>query len=99
VVDLEGHIAQPQLVDHGGGRSRVVVGPDEARPLQPRASVGRPQHDDLGAGVGDADDGVQELALHEHPCALDLETQPDEERRRRVEIGNSDSDMIEPSYM
>ncbi len=38
---------------------------------------------------------VQELALHEHPCALDLETQPDEERRHRVEVRNGDTDMVE----
>ena len=78
------------------GRSRFVVGPDEARQLQPGSSVGRPQHDDLGAGVGDADDGVHELALHEHP-ALDLETQPDEERRHRVEIRDGDADVVEAS--
>jgi 5-methyltetrahydropteroyltriglutamate--homocysteine methyltransferase len=97
VVDLEGHIAQPQLVGHRGGRSGPVGGPDEARELQPGTSVGRPQHDDLGAGVGDAADRVQELAFHERP-ALDLETQPDEERRRRVEVSNGDTDMIETSY-
>jgi hypothetical protein len=76
-----------------------VVGPDEARQLQPGTSVGRPQHDDLGAGVRDADDRVQEIPLHEHPRALDLETQPDEERRHRVEVRDGDADMVEASYL
>jgi hypothetical protein len=74
-----------------------VVGPDEARQLQPGTPLGRPQHDDLGAGVGDADDGVQELALDGHPRALDLETQPDEERRHRVEVRHGDADVVEAS--
>jgi hypothetical protein len=42
---------------------------------------------------------VQELALHEHPRALDLEPQPDEERRDRVEVCNGDTDMIEAPYL
>jgi hypothetical protein len=33
VVHLEGHAAQSQLSCHGSGRSRLVVGPDEARQL------------------------------------------------------------------
>ena len=74
-------------------------GPDETRELQPGTSVGRPKDDDLSAGVGDAYDRVQELAFHEHPRALDLETQPDEERRHRVEVRNGDTDMVETSYM
>jgi hypothetical protein len=98
VVDLEGHVAQPQFVGHRGGRSRLVIGPDEARQLQPGTSVRRPQHDDPGAGVGDANDGVQELALHEHPRALDLKTQPDEEPRHRVEVRDGDADMVKASY-
>jgi len=73
-------------------------GPDEAQELEPGTSVGRPKHDDLGARVRDADDRVQELALHEHPRALDLETQPDEERRHRVEVRNGDTHMVETSY-
>jgi hypothetical protein len=76
-----------------------MVGPDEARELQPGTSVGRPQHDNLGPGAGDADDSVQELALDEHPRALDLEAQPDEERRHLVEVRDGDADMIEPSYV
>jgi hypothetical protein len=76
--------------------TRLVVGPDEARQLQPSASAGRPQHDDLGAGVGDADNSVQKLTLHEHP-ALDLETEPDEERRHRVEVRDGNADMVEAS--
>jgi hypothetical protein len=98
VVDLESHVAQPQLVGHRGGRSRLVVGPDEARQLQPGASVRRPQHDDLGAGVRDADDRVHEIALHEHP-ALDLETEPDKERRHHVEVRDGDADMVEASHL
>jgi hypothetical protein len=73
-----------------------VVGPDEARQLQPGSSVGRPQRDDLGTGVRYANDGVDELAFHEHP-ALNLETQPDEERRHRVEVPDRDADVVEAS--
>jgi hypothetical protein len=71
-----------------------MVGPDETRELDPGSSVRRPQHDDLRPRVRDADDSVQELALHECPT-LDLETQPDEERRHRVEVVNSDPYMVE----
>jgi len=71
-----------------------VVGPDEARELDPGAPAGRPQHDDLAPRVRDADDRVDELALHER-AALDLETQVDEERRRHVEVGNGDSHVVE----
>ena len=42
VVDLETDAAQTQLVSHRGGRSGLVVGPDEARELDPGSSVGRP---------------------------------------------------------
>src|SRR3712207_2925515 len=97
VVDLEGHVAQPQLVGHRSGRSWLVVGPDEARQLQSGTSVGRPQHDDLGAGVGDADDGVQECAFDRHPRALDLEAQRDEERRHRVQVRDRHADVVEAS--
>ena len=79
--------------------TRLVVGPDEARQLQPGTSVGRPQHDDLGAGVGDADDSVQKFALHKHPRSFDLETEPNEERRHRVEVRHGDADMVEASYV
>jgi hypothetical protein len=64
----------------------------------PGPPLGRPQHDDVTAGAGDADDGVHELALHERP-ALDLEAQPDEERRHRVEVRDGDADMVETSYV
>src|ERR1035441_4408616 len=56
VVNLESDVAQPQLVGHRGRRPGLVVGPDETGKFQPGASVGRPQHDNLGAGVRDADD-------------------------------------------
>ena len=79
--------------------TRLVVGPDEARQLQPGASAGWPQHDDLGAGVGDSGDCVQELALNEHPRALDLQAEPDEERRHRVEVRDGYADMVEASYV
>jgi hypothetical protein len=46
------------------------------------------------AGAGDAGDGVHELALYERP-ALDLEAQPDEERRHRVEVRDCDADVVE----
>jgi len=52
---------------------RLVVGPDEVRELDPGSSLRRPQHDDLRPRVRDADDRVQELALHQR-AALDLET-------------------------
>jgi hypothetical protein len=69
-------------------RCRIPVRPGAHRrdKLQTRASTGQTQHVDLAAGVGDAGNGVHELALHEHP-ALDLQTQPDEERGRPVEVG------------
>src|SRR5207244_759300 len=73
-----------------------VVGPDEARQLQTGSSAGRPQHDDLAPRVRYANDGVDELAFHEHP-ALNLETQPDEERRRGVEIPDGDAHVVEAS--
>jgi len=94
VVDLETDVAQTQLVGHRVGRSGLVVGPDEARELEPGSSAGRPQHDDLALRVRDADDRVDELALHER-AALDLETQVGEERRHRVEVGDGDSDVVE----
>src|SRR5439155_12983528 len=94
VVHFETDVAQPQLVGHGIGRSRFVVGPDEARQLQPGSSVGRTQHDDLGTGVRYANDGVDELAFHKHP-AFNHETQPDEERCHRVEVLNGDADVVE----
>ena len=75
-----------------------MVRPDEARQLQPRTSLGRPQHDDVTAGAGDANDGVDELALYERP-ALDLEAQPDEERCHRVEVPDGDANMVETSYV
>src|SRR5438309_2205342 len=96
VIHFEHHVAQPELVGHGGGRSRLVVWSDEARQLQPGTTVGRAQHDDLGTGVGYATHGVQELTFHEHP-ALNLETQPDEERRHCVEVVNRDADVVETS--
>src|SRR5580693_5812589 len=75
-----------------------MVRPDEARQLQPGASPGRPQHDDVTAGAGDADDGVHEVALYERP-AVDLEAQPDEKRRHRVKVRDGDTDMVKTSYM
>ena len=64
----------------------------------PGTSPGRPQHDDVTAGAGDANDGVHELALYERP-ALDLEAQPDEKRRHRVKVRDGDADMVETSYV
>jgi hypothetical protein len=75
-----------------------VAGPDQARQLQASASAGRPQYDDLAAGAGDADDGVCELALHEHP-ALHLETRPGEERRCPAEVRGGDADVVEASQV
>jgi hypothetical protein len=75
----------------------LVVGEDEARQLQPGTSVGRPQHDEVTAGAGDAGDGVHKLALYERP-ALDLEAQPDGERPRCVEVRDGDANVVETSY-
>jgi len=70
----------------------------EARELQAGAIVGRLQHDDFGAGVRNAADGVQELALEEHR-ALDLEAQGHEEGGHEVEICDRDADVVEASYV
>jgi len=94
VVHLERHVAQPQFVRHGVGRTWFVAGTDEARQFEPGSPAGRPQHDDLGTGVRYANDGVQELALQNRP-ALRLEAQPDKEGRHRVEISDGDADVIE----
>src|SRR5207247_729272 len=94
VVHFEANVAQPQLVGHSVGRSGFVVGPDEARQLEPCSTVGRPQRDDLGTGVRYANDGVDERDFHEH-SALNLETQPDEESRHRVEVPDRDADVVE----
>src|ERR1700722_3185633 len=72
-----------------------MAGSAEARELQPGTSVGQPQRDDLAARVGDADDRAHELARH-GGAALNLETQPDEERRHDAEVGDGDSYVIEP---
>ena len=40
VVDLEGHVAQPQLVGQRGRRAGYVIRSDEARQLEPGAAVG-----------------------------------------------------------
>src|SRR6266566_448163 len=75
IVHLERHVAQPQFVVHGAGRTRFVIRADEARQFQPGSPAGRPQHDDLGTGVRYANNGVQELALQNRP-ALTLEASP-----------------------
>lgn len=69
-----------------------MVGPENLDSSRPAPPSGGPLHDDLAEGVGDADDGVHKLPLHEHP-ALDLQTQPDEERRCSVEfpVGNAEA--------
>ncbi len=97
IADLEGNVAQTQLVGHRHGRSGHVVGGDEARELQP-PTVGRLQHRDLAARARDAAHGLHELALH-RSGALDLETQPDEERGRRVDVRDGDADVIETLYV
>jgi len=74
-----------------------VAGAHEPRELEPRPIVGRPEHDDLGAGAGYADDGVEELALNEHPRAFNLETETDEERHHGVEARDRDTDVVETS--
>ena len=66
----------------------------EARQLQPGASRGRSTTTRRGSRGCDA----HKLALYERP-ALDLEAQPDEERRHRVEVRDGDADMVETSYV
>src|SRR5262249_41990977 len=66
--------------------------------LQPGAIAGRLQHDDLGAGAGNAADRVQELALDERP-ALDLQAQRHEEGGHDVEICDREADVVEAPYM
>ena len=60
----------------------------------PDTSAGRPQHRDLALRARDAADGLDELTLHESG-ALDLESQADEERRRGLEVGHGDADVVE----
>ena len=69
-------------------------GTHEPHPFHSRPSTRRPQHDDLGPRMRDADDVVDEGALQER-SALDLETQVGEERRGRVEVGDGDPDVVE----
>jgi hypothetical protein len=71
--------------EFGMNKTWFVAWADEARQLQPVSSAGRPHHDDLGTGVRNADDGVEELALQNRP-ARSLQAQPDEEGCHRVEI-------------
>jgi hypothetical protein len=73
-----------------------VVGPDEARELQPRTAVRRLEHHDLGARAGNAEDRVQELALDEHPVP-GLQTQRHEQRRHGVEVCDGDAYVVEAS--
>ena len=67
---------------------------DSSTPCRRRVA----QHDDLGAGVRDAADGVEEFAFDERP-ALDLEAQRHEERRHEVEICDREADVVEAPYM
>jgi hypothetical protein len=73
-----------------------VHGPDEARELRPGSSVGRPQGDDLGTRVRNANHSVDELAVDEHP-AFNFKTQPDEEGRHHVDVCDRDADVVEAS--
>jgi len=75
-----------------------VVGPNEARQFQLGSSVGQQQRDDLGTGVRDANDGIDELAFHER-SALDLEPQPYEERHHLVQVRDRDADVVKDSNM
>ena len=80
------------------GEPRHGAGSHEARELQAGAIVGRLQHDDLGVGVGNAADRVQEFALDERP-ALDLQAQRHEEGGHDVEIRDREADVVEASYI
>ena len=66
--------------------------------LQARPIVGRPQHDDLGARVGNAADRVQKPALDERP-ALDLQTERHEQGGHDIKIRDRDADVVEASHM
>ena len=72
-----------------------MVRPDEGRQLDAGPAVGRAQQEDLGTRAGYADDGVEELVLQER-AALDLETKRNEERRRRLDVGHRDADVVQP---
>jgi hypothetical protein len=80
------------------GEPGTESGRTEARELQASAIAGRLQHDDLGAGVGNAADRVQELALDERP-ALDLQAKRHEEGGHDVEVCDCEADVVEASYM
>jgi hypothetical protein len=80
------------------GEPGTESGRTKARELQAGAIVGRLQHDDLGAGVGNAADRLQELALDERP-ALDLQAERHEEGRHDIEICDRDADVVEASYI
>lgn len=70
-----------------------MVGPDETRELDSvPASAGR--NTAISARESGMPTTVQELALHER-AALDFDTQPDEERRHRVEVVAGDPHMVE----
>src|SRR3954470_8737062 len=72
--------------------------PDEARKLDACAVVRRSKHHDLGSRPRDAGDGVDEVTLDKGP-SLDLQPQGDEEPRRGIKVGDSDTDVVEASYM
>ena len=67
---------------------------EQARKLDRRAATRWAKHDDLGAGVRDATDGVDELAFDERP-ALDFKPETNEEGRSGIEVGHGDADVIE----
>ena len=80
------------------GEPGTESGRTKTSKLQALATVGRLQHDDLGAGVGNAADRVQELALDER-LALDLQAQRHEEGGHDLEICDRDADVVEASYI
>lgn len=71
-----------------------MVGSVEARQLERGPTVRQAEDGDLGAGARDADDGVDELALHDHP-PLQLKAEPDEEVHDLVEVSDGDAHVVE----
>ncbi len=98
VIHLEADVAQSELGGGRGLRPPFDGGSVERAELQAGAAAGYTQHDDLGPGVGDTDDRVQELALHDLRRSVLLESQLEKERRHRLEIVDGDTDVVESSY-
>jgi hypothetical protein len=96
VVDLESQLRSPSSLAIAAGDPGSWSGRTKLESSSTVPPSGSRSMTDLGAGVRNADHSIQKLALHERP-ALDLKTQPDEERRHRVQVRDGDADMVETS--